>query len=206
MRSEPALKHSRWMWLTNRHGWSKRQIARHHDLSRMHLKTGRASRLKEALRDIFAAADTRADAEARFTAWIRWARRSRLEPFSKLARALKAQCEGILNGFDSALTDGSVEAINGLVQAAKARARGYRKPEESHQHVLPDRGKAQPPASLTLPHNIRGRSRMTEPQPTHTKREIATEASFVEFAAQRLPDRRGPHPDEDNEYVGTASS
>ena len=116
------------MWLTNRHGWSKRQIARHHDLSRMHLKTGRASRLKEALRDIFAAADTRADAEARFTAWIRWARRNRLEPFSKLARALKAQCEGILNGFDSALTNGSVEAINGLVQAAKARARGYRKP------------------------------------------------------------------------------
>lgn len=128
VRSEPALKHSRWMWLKDKHSWSKRQIAQHHDLSRMHLKTGRAFRLKEALRDIFAAAETRADAQARLTAWIRWARRSRLAPFKKLALTLKAHWEGILNGFDSELTNGSVEAINGLIQAAKARARGYRKP------------------------------------------------------------------------------
>jgi transposase len=44
------------------------------------------------------------------------------------AKALKkTYCEW-LNGFDSALSNGSVEAINGLVQAAKARTRGYRKP------------------------------------------------------------------------------
>lgn len=40
---------------------------------------------------------------------------------------LKAHWDGILNGFDSDLNNGSVEAINGLIQAAKARARGYRK-------------------------------------------------------------------------------
>lgn len=33
----------------------------------------------------------------------------------------------LLNSFDSDLSNGSVEAINGLIQAAKARARGYRK-------------------------------------------------------------------------------
>jgi transposase len=49
-------------------------------------------------------------------------------PFKKLAMTLKAHWDGILNGFDSALSNGSVEAINGLIQAAKARARGYRKP------------------------------------------------------------------------------
>ena len=55
-------------------------------------------------------------------------RRSKLAPSKKLALTLKDHWDGILNGFDSALSNGSVEAINGLIQAAKARARGYRKP------------------------------------------------------------------------------
>jgi transposase len=50
-----------------------------------------------------------------------------LPSFKKLALTLKAHWDGILNGFDSDLSNGSVEAINGLIQAAKARARGYRK-------------------------------------------------------------------------------
>lgn len=128
VRENPALKNSRWMWLKDKHSWTKRQIHQHHELSRMHLKTGRAFRLKETLRDIFMTATTREEAEAQLSAWFRWARRSKLSPFKKLAMTLKAHWDGILNGFDSALSNGSVEAINGLVQAAKARARGYRKP------------------------------------------------------------------------------
>ena len=69
VRAEPALKHSRWMWLKDKHSWTKRQIAQHHELSRMHLKTGRAFRMKETLRDIFATATTRAEAEEQLTAW-----------------------------------------------------------------------------------------------------------------------------------------
>jgi transposase len=44
-----------------------------------------------------------------------WARRSRLAPIKKLALTLKSHWDGILNGFDSALSNGSVEAINGLI-------------------------------------------------------------------------------------------
>jgi len=127
VRSKPALKHSRWMWLKDKHSWTKRQMAQHHELSRMHLKTGRAFRMKETLRDIFATTTTRAEAEEQLTAWFRWARRSKLAPFKKLALTLKDHWDGILNGFDSALSNGSVGAINGLIQAAKARARGCRK-------------------------------------------------------------------------------
>ena len=127
VRSKPALKHSRWMWLKDKHSWTRRQIAQHHELSRMHLKTGRAFRMKETLRDVFATATTRAEAEEQLTAWFRWARRSKLAPFKKLALTLKTHWDGILNGFDSALSNGAVEAINGLIQAAKARARGDRK-------------------------------------------------------------------------------
>ena len=127
-RAEPALKRSRWMWLKDKKTWTKKQIAQHHTLSRMQLQTGRAFRLKEALREIFATASTKTEAEVQMQAWFRWARRSRLAPFKKLALTLKAHWDGILNGFDSALSNGSVEAINGLIQAAKARARGYRQP------------------------------------------------------------------------------
>lgn len=69
-----------------------------------------------------------ADLEERISAWFRRARCSKLAPFKKLAMILKAHCDGILNGLDSALTNGSVEAINGLMQVAKARTRGCRKP------------------------------------------------------------------------------
>ncbi|WP_412509888.1 transposase, partial [Roseovarius sp. SYSU LYC5161] len=126
MRTEPALKRSRWMWLKDKHHWTKTQIAQHHDLSRRKLKTARAFRMKEELRDIFAQADSKAEAAELLTAWLAWAKRSRLAPFRKLARTLGAHWDGILNGFDSRLTNGGVEAINGLIQAAKARARGYR--------------------------------------------------------------------------------
>jgi hypothetical protein len=85
---------------------------------------------------------------------------------------LKSHWDGILNGFDSALSNGSVEAINGLIQAAKATARGYRKPR-INAHGLPDRSQAQPPASITLHHNIWGHHQLTEKQSTHTNRQIA---------------------------------
>jgi len=126
VRTEPVLKRSRWMWLKDKHQWTKTQIAQHHDLSRRRLKTARAFRMKEELRDIFAQADGKTEAMQLLTAWLSWATRSRLAPFYNLARTINAHWDGILNGFDSRLSNGSVEAINGLIQAAKARARGYR--------------------------------------------------------------------------------
>ena len=126
VRSEPVLKRSRWMWLKDKHSWTKTQIAQHHDLSRRKLKTARAFRLKEELRDIFATASNKTEAAELLTAWRSWAKRSRLDPFRKLAATITTHWDGILNAFDSGLTNGGVEAINGLIQVAKARARGYR--------------------------------------------------------------------------------
>jgi len=41
---------------------------------------------------------------------------------------VKDHWHGILSHFDSKLTSGFLEGINSLIQAAKARARGYRNP------------------------------------------------------------------------------
>jgi transposase len=124
VKTEPVLRGTRWTWLKDAHDWSWEQLNDFHWLSRARLKTARAWRLKEALRDIYATATT---AETALTRWYSWARRSRLPPMKRLATTLKAHWDGVLAAFDSGLTNnGRAEGINSLLQAAKARARGYR--------------------------------------------------------------------------------
>ena len=106
--------------------WTREQLFAFHDLSRRGLKTHRAFRLKETLREIFATARDAKKTEALLEKWYSWARRCRLEPMKRVAATLKNHWQGILNAFDSRLSNGRVEAINSLIQAAKARARGYR--------------------------------------------------------------------------------
>jgi transposase len=44
----------------------------------------------------------------------------------KAAKTIKAHWYGLLNWFDSRLTTGFIEGMNGLIQASKSKARGYR--------------------------------------------------------------------------------
>ena len=69
---------------------------------------------------------SRAWADLFFDKWIGWAKRSRLEPMKAVARAIEKHREGILAWFVTRITNGLIEGINSLVQAAKAKARGYR--------------------------------------------------------------------------------
>jgi transposase len=125
VKSIPLLKHSRYLWLKDKQDWSQRQLLHYTDLRRLNLKTHRAYRLKESLREIFRLATTREEAEALLERWYSWARRCRLAPMKDFAKTVKAHWEGILNAFDSKLTNGRVEAANAQIQAAKAKARGY---------------------------------------------------------------------------------
>ena len=125
VKSTPVLKRSRYLWLRDKQHWSGREILQYADLRRLNLKTHRAFRLKENLREIFHLATTREEAEALLARWYSWARRCRLAPMKDLAKTLKAHWAGILNAFDSKLTNGRVEAANAQIQAAKAKARGY---------------------------------------------------------------------------------
>lgn len=125
VRHEACLKRSKWAWLKDMAHWSRPQGEAFYDLTRSNLKTARAWRLKEALRAIFREAITYEEAQARLARWYSWARRCRLEPIKQLAATLKRHWKGVLQGFDSRLSNGYVEAMNSLIQAAKARARGY---------------------------------------------------------------------------------
>lgn len=125
-RRQPMLKNSRWVWLKDHAALTMQQSQRFHRLSKANLETARAWRVKESLRDLYADRPSREEAEQRLQAWYNWARRCRLQPFKDLALTIKAHWDGILNFFDSHLTNGAVEGMNGMIQAAKRRARGYR--------------------------------------------------------------------------------
>jgi transposase len=65
-------------------------------------------------------------AQAFLRQWFFWATHSRLEPMRQAAYTIKAHWKGVLRWFTSHINTGVLEGINSLVQAAKARARGYR--------------------------------------------------------------------------------
>jgi transposase len=124
-KERPELKRSRYLWLKNEPNLSAGQAAQLGSLAGTNLKTARAYRLRLAFQDIYAQ-PSRGWGELFLDRWISWARRCRLEPMRQVAATIKRHRDGILRWFDSAIANGLIEGINSLVQAAKAKARGYR--------------------------------------------------------------------------------
>ena len=58
--------------------------------------------------------------------WYFWATHSRLQPIIDAAHTIKNHWQGVLRWFDTGISNGILEGINSLIQAAKAKARGYR--------------------------------------------------------------------------------
>lgn len=121
------LKNSRYLWLKNFKNLKTKQQEKLGTLLKSNLKTAKAYAIKLSLQDIYN--DTTIDkveAEKRLKKWLNWAYRCRITHIVKLAKSIKKHWNGIINYFGSNLTNGVLEGTNSLVQAAKARARGYR--------------------------------------------------------------------------------
>jgi transposase len=98
-------------------------------LQRAKLKSARAWRLKMTLREVFANARSHNHAEQARTelkVWLSRARRSRLEPFKRLAATLKTHFDAVVRGMLDHRSKAFVEAMNGLMQQAKRAAKGFR--------------------------------------------------------------------------------
>ena len=124
----PELKGSRYVWLKNEQNLASGAKETLAALSKLHLKTARAYQLRCAFQEVYAQ-PTRGWAELMIDKWDAWAIRSRIEPIKAAARTIRRHRDGILAWFDSRIANGLIEGINSLVQAAKAKARGYRNRE-----------------------------------------------------------------------------
>ena len=58
--------------------------------------------------------------------WCYGAKRSRLQPIKDFVKLVETHWDGIVGWHDSRISNGLLEGTNSLIQAAKARARGYR--------------------------------------------------------------------------------
>jgi len=124
--SRPELKKTRYVWLKNPENLTERQAATLEQLSlkKLRLKTVRAYHLRLVFQEFWE--QTQEAAEGFLRRWYSWAVRSRLGPMREAAAMVKRHWSGILRWFESRVSNGVLEGINSLVQAAKARARGYR--------------------------------------------------------------------------------
>ena len=124
-RSRPELKRTRYHWLRNENTLSAEGRASIAALSSLNLKTARAWRMRIAFQEVYKQPTWEWGAMY-LDRWVSWAIRSRLDPIKKVARTIVRHRDGILAWFDSHIANGLIEGINSLVQAAKAKARGYR--------------------------------------------------------------------------------
>lgn len=125
--SRPELKGTRYVFLKNPMNLTKRQRETWDELKDASLKTVKAYQLRLALKDIW---DNPSENTAlQLGRWIGWALRSRVEPIVKAAQTIRKHVPKILRVIQNGLTNGLMEGINSLVQAARAKARGYRNVE-----------------------------------------------------------------------------
>ena len=125
-KQRPELKGSKFLWLMNPGNLKERHKAQLDPLrmKTMNLKTARAYHIRLNFQEFW---NQPADkAETFLKRWYFWATHSRLEPIKEAAYTIKRHWGGVLRWFTSRITNGILEGINSLIQAAKARARGYR--------------------------------------------------------------------------------
>jgi transposase len=121
----PELNGTRYVWLKNQRNHTAKQSELFAALRNGSLKTARACHIKTVFQDIFGCENAE-EAEPMLKAWYFWATHSRLEPIIAAAKTIKRHWAGVLRWFTSRITNGLLEGINSLIQAAKARARGFR--------------------------------------------------------------------------------
>ncbi len=120
----PELKKSRYLWLKNERNLTKKQQEQLAALSKSHLKTAKAYQLRMAFQDFWTCSQRVASVYLKI--WCNWAVRSQLPDMIRTAQTIRQHTAGILRWFESKMTNGMIEAMNGLIQAAKRKARGYR--------------------------------------------------------------------------------
>lgn len=125
-RRDPDLKGLRWVLLKDRSRLDSRQ-REDLDILLAHMTTKRTARAwlyREQLRDIL----DRKQVNVVRSMLLRWCvnvMRSKVEPMKEVAKLIRNHLEGIVSWTRTRQTNGFLEALNGLFQAAKRKARGY---------------------------------------------------------------------------------
>lgn len=119
------FKRTRFLWLKNPENLAQDERTRLSTLLRINSPIVKAYLLKEDLRRFWTYRST-AWAGGHLLQWLWRASHSRLAPFQKLARMLRAHLDGILVWTKLRVSNGALEGMNNKVKVISHRAYGYR--------------------------------------------------------------------------------
>ncbi len=122
------LRGTKYIFLKNRDNLTHTQRKILHNIESMpklNLKTIKALHLRENFQEIYKET-TKAGFETALKKWYFWVTHSKIEPMKEAAKTIKTHWYGIIRWYDSKVNNGILEGLNSLIQAAKAKARGYR--------------------------------------------------------------------------------
>jgi transposase len=123
-RNKFQIKGRRYIFLKNVDRLTNQEKQTLSELEAENLDTVQAMQIRMNLQQLFT---KDAKTARRFLPrWNAWVRVSDLAPMKKLAKTIMAKSEGVLRSIATGLSNGVLEAINGNVQAAKRKAKGYR--------------------------------------------------------------------------------
>lgn len=123
-KQRPELKKTRWVWLKNEANQTDKEYEVYESLKNMNWKTIRATHIKMNFQELYA--QPKQTAEEFLKKWYFWATHSQIPQIIAAAKTVKRHWDGVLRWFETRMTNGLLEGLNSLIQAAKARARGYR--------------------------------------------------------------------------------
>jgi transposase len=119
------LKNHRYTFLKNERNLSSKQKEQRDEILELLPVIGEAYRFRELFNDLWDF-DKKEQAAGFLAFWCDLVEESKIIPFKKFVKTIKAHWSGITNYFDSKISNGVLEGINNKIQLAKRRARGYR--------------------------------------------------------------------------------
>jgi transposase len=118
------LKNTRYLWLKRPKNLTPKQLDWLDQLLAQPLETVRAYEQALKFDDFY---ELSADAaEEYLRRWVQEAKATELVPLIEFAEMLESHWQGVIRWHHSQVSNGLLEGLNSLVQAAKRRARGYR--------------------------------------------------------------------------------
>ncbi len=134
-KAREQLEKTQWLWRKNPAHLTEKEQKRLARIDRENLCTAKAYQMRLTLQDIYEL-ESASRATKRFGAWCRWVRREAkkhaellLWPMVKVAEMVQRHLAGIVAHWRHRTTNGWMEALNGILQAIKRKARGYRTTE-----------------------------------------------------------------------------
>jgi len=126
VQKQVTLKGTKYIFLKNERNLTSAQRQKRLELSmsQLNLKSIKALHIRENFQEIYKMPTTELF-ESMLKRWYFWATHSRIQPMIEAARTIKAHWEGVVQWKRSHIDNGLLEGLNSLIQAAKAKARGF---------------------------------------------------------------------------------